>query len=246
MYGKLYLEVPYSEKGLAKGLGAQWDPAVKKWFYEGPVSNYVKFARWIAGERELTIIAHECIYIVEGMQTCFRCGKPTRVIGLGIGEHTRLYRNEDGSFESETIEDLVGYEPLFLSWVDDEKDIPPALLRYIKRMYNVRTGFSKTAGECFANHCDHCGVIQGNWYLFGEDSPLTAFIPDGPELRAKLSKLKIYCIGIDEDLILNWNFGIGDNDELYLKYGSTKELILPPSDDEYIAYVDMYRQQSDE
>lgn len=241
MHGKLYLEVPYAEKALTKSLGAQWDPMLKKWFYQGPVSDYVKFARWIAGNRELTIIAHEYIYIVEGTQTCFRCGKPTRVIGLGIGEHTRIYCNDDGSFESETIEDLVGYEPLFLSWVDDEKDIPPALLRYIKERYNVRTGFSKTAGECFANHCDHCGVIQGNWYLFEEDSPLTAFIPDGPELREKLSRLKIYSIGIDENLVLDWNFGMGDHDELYFKYCPTKELILPPSDDEYITYADMYK-----
>ncbi len=26
MHGKLYLEVPYAEKELAKSLGAQWDP----------------------------------------------------------------------------------------------------------------------------------------------------------------------------------------------------------------------------
>ena len=61
-------------------------------------------------------------------------------------------------------------------------------------------------------------------------------------LHEKLSKLKIYSIGIDENLVLDWNFGMGDNDELYLKYCSAKELILPPSDDEYITYADMYRQ----
>ena len=85
-------------------------------------------------------------------------------------------------------------------------------------------------------------MIQGNWYLFEEDSPLTTFIPDGSELREKLSKLKIYSIGIDENLVLDWNFGMGDNGELYLKYCPTKELILPPSDDEYITYADMYKQ----
>lgn len=242
MHGKLYLEVPYSEKEMAKNLGAQWDPVQKKWFYEGPVKNYVKFARWIAGERELTIIAHEYIYIIEGTQTCFRCRKQTRVVGLGIGEHTRLYRNDNGSFESETVEDFVGYEPLFLSWVDEEKDIPPALLRYLKQKYCVHTGFSKTAGVCFANHCEHCGVIQGNWYLFEEDSPLTLFIPDGPALREKLSKLKIFSIGIDENLVLDWNFGFGDNDDLYLKCCSIEELVLPPSHDEYINYSDMYKE----
>ncbi len=242
MHGKLYLEVPYAEKELVKHLGAQWDPQMKKWYFQGDVRDYVKFARWIAGNRELTTIAHEYIYIVEGTQTCFRCGQPTRVIGLGIGEHTRLFRNDDGSYDSETVEDLVGYEPLFLSWVDDESQIPPALLRYMTQKYNVHTGFSKTAGKCFANHCDHCGVIQGNWYLFDEDSPLTLFTPDGQALRDKLSQLKLYSIGIDENLVLDWNFGYGDNDGLYMKCCVKEDLILPPSEDEYITYADMYRE----
>lgn len=240
MHGKLYLNVPYAEKEAAKQLGARWDPAMKKWFFQGPVREYVKFARWITEGREITTIAHEYVFIVEGVQTCFRCGKTTRVVGLGIGEHTRLYDNEDGTFDSETVEDLMGYEPLFLAWVDREEDIPPALLRYLKEHYCVKTGFSRTAGKCFANHCEHCGVIQGNWHLFEEDSPLTLYIPDGPELREKLRKLKIYSIGIDENLVLDWNFGYGDNDGLYLKYAKMEELILPPSEDEYISYQDMY------
>lgn len=242
MHGKIYLDVPFSEKESAKALGARWDVSLKKWYFEGPVRDYVKFARWIAGDRELTAIAHENIYIVEGEQNCFRCGAPTRVVGLGIGEHTELYCGEDGEYESETVENLVGYEPLFLSWVDSEKDVPPALLRYLKKTYSVRTGYSKTAGQCFANHCDHCGVIQGNWYLFEEDSPLTAFIPDGPELREKLGRLRVYSIGIDEDMVLDWNFGIGDNDGLYFKYCRVEELDLSPDGSGYISYADMYRE----
>lgn len=45
MQGKLYLEVPYAEKALAKSLDVQWDSMLKKWFYQGSVSDYVKFAR---------------------------------------------------------------------------------------------------------------------------------------------------------------------------------------------------------
>ena len=29
--GKIYLNVPYSEKDQAKELGARWDPDIKKW-----------------------------------------------------------------------------------------------------------------------------------------------------------------------------------------------------------------------
>lgn len=241
MYGKVYLEVPYAEKEHAKRLGARWDPALKKWYYEGPVSNYVQFARWIAGNREETILAHEFLYLVEGKTACCRCGRPTRVIGLGIGEHTRLYRNDGGGFIEETVEDEEGYEPLFLSWVDEETQIPPALLRYLKRHYPVRMDVSKTAGRCFANHCEHCGALQGNWGLFfEEDSPLTALMPDGPALRAKLAKLKIYSIGIEDSLVLDWSFGMGDQDEHYLRYCPVEPLLLPPSTDEYHSYADLY------
>ena len=242
MCGKIYLNVPFAEKDAAKKLGARWDASLKKWYYKGEVSNYVKFARWITEGREQTAIAHEHIYIVEGTRKCFRCGKKTKIIGLGIGEHTVLYEDEDGSFVSETEEDLVGYEPLHLAWAYDESDVPPALLRYIKQKYNVHMGFSRIAGECFANHCDHCGVIQGNWELFHEDSPLTVYIPDGFALRRKLKQLKIYSIGIDENLVLDWEFGYGDNDGVYFKHCKVEELILPPSEDEYISYADMYKE----
>lgn len=240
MNGKLYLDVPYVEKDAVKNLGAKWDPSLKKWYYKGPVENYIKFAKWIAGDQEETIIAHEYVYLLETDQNCFRCGNPTRVVGLGIGEHTYLYR-EDGRFEMETVENRISFEPLFLAWVESENDIPPALLEYMKKNYHVRTGISQKAGPCFANYCEHCGVIQGNWHLFCEDSPLSPMILDGPELRERLRKVKIYSIGIDEDLVLDWSFGFGSNNDLYFKYCPIEELILPPSKDEFISYADLYR-----
>lgn len=32
MYGKIYLNVPFAEKDLAKKLGAKWDGSLKKWY----------------------------------------------------------------------------------------------------------------------------------------------------------------------------------------------------------------------
>lgn len=242
MCGKIYLNVPFAEKDMAKKLGAKWDAALKKWYYEGEVANYVKFARWILDGRDQATIAHEYIYVVEGTRKCFRCGKKTTVIGLGIGEHTVLYEDENGTVLCETEEDLVGYEPLHLAWAYDEDEIPPALLRWIKQNYPVQTGYSRIAGKCFANHCAHCGVIQGNWELFHEDSPLTAEGTDGFALRRKLKQLKIYQIGIDENLVLDWEIGYGDQDGMYLHYSKVQELILPPSEDAYISYADLYRE----
>jgi len=242
MTGKIYMSVPYAEKDTAKAMGAKWDAKLKKWYYHGPIEDYIKFAKWIADGREHTIIAYEHVYVVEGMRQCYKCRKHTRVIGLGIGEHIGLVQHEDDSFEMEIMEDYEEYEPLHLAWVDSEDDIPPALLRYLMANYNVKTGYSGIAGKCFANHCDNCGVIQGNWHLFNEDSPLTAFIHDGPELGQRLSQLKIYSVGIDENLVLDWEFGYGSNDELYFKYNKPEELALTPShqEDGYISYEEMY------
>merc|ERR1712032_703491 len=47
-----YLEVPFKEKDVAKGLGAKWDPQCKKWFVP-PGANVVAFAKWaLAGTCE--------------------------------------------------------------------------------------------------------------------------------------------------------------------------------------------------
>jgi hypothetical protein len=160
MHGKIFMNVPYEEKDELKSLGAKWNPTLKQWYYKGPVSDYIQFAKWISEGRELTIIACEDIFVLEGVKACFKCEKPTRVIGLGINEHVRLFQREDGSYEIDVIENYIGWEPLHVGWVDDEKDIPPALLQYLLEKYNVRKGYSKTAGNCFANHCDSCNVIQ--------------------------------------------------------------------------------------
>ena len=85
-------------------------------------------------------------------------------------------------------------EEVHLAWTDREEEIPPKLLRYLKKNYSVKTGYSKTAGTCFANHCDCCGAIQGNWFLFGEpDSPLSSDAY-GTELIIRMEQLKIKAI----------------------------------------------------
>lgn len=56
--------------------------------------------------------------------------------------------------------------------------------------------------ECFANHCDCCGALQGNWFLFGEpDSPLSSCV-EGNELIERMNKLKMF-----EELILSTEQG---------------------------------------
>lgn len=239
----LYLNVPYAQKDEAKALGAKWDPKVKKWYTDAMPEEYGRFAKWILQETDEAIIATEYVFIVESTQRCWKCGEETRVVGLGIGEFVHVYEDEDG-VHCERVEDLIDPgEELHLAWSDAEEEIPPKLLRYLKNHYSVKTGYSKTLGRsCFANHCDCCGALQGNWFLFQEpDSPLCPDV-EGEELAARMEKVKIWSIPIDDDLQLNWEVGFGSNDWAYFRYGNYQELILSEDpENDYISYEELYR-----
>lgn len=239
---KLYLNVPYAEKDTAKALGAKWNARVKKWYFDGERSDYAKFSEWILRDTDDAVIATDYIYIIEGVQRCWKCGRLTRVIGLGIGEFVHIYGETDDP-QYEFWEDYADEdEELHLAWADREEDIPPKLLNYLKQNYSVKTGYSKTiGGKCFANHCDCCGALQGNWFLFSEpDSPLSS-CAEGQELEDRMSRLKIKGIPIEDDLLLNWNIGFSSNDSAYLKYGQFEELVLSTDlENEYVTYEELY------
>ncbi len=235
---KLYLNVPYAEKDEAKALGAKWNNKIKKWYIDTRFENYIKFAKWILKETDEAVIATEYIYIIEGEQKCWRCHQKTKVIGLGIADYTFIYGEPDEAQYEINIDDDI----LHLAWTYNERDIPPKLLKYLKDHYSVKTGYSKTIeAECFANHCDCCGALQGNYFLFDEPtSPLSSDI-NGKNLINRMSKLKIYGIPIDDDLQLNWDLSFGDNDYAYFEYGHFEELILSSNPSDYwITYEELY------
>ena len=240
---KLYLNVPYAEKDTAKALGAKWNARAKKWYFNGERSDYAKFSEWILRDTDDAVIATDYIYIIEGVQRCWKCGRLTRVIGLGIGEFVHIYGETDDP-QYEFWEDYADEdEELHLAWADREEDIPPKLLNYLKQNYSVKTGYSKTiGGKCFANHCDCCGALQGNWFLFSEpDSPLSTYA-EGQELEDRMSRLKIKGIPIEDDLMLNWDIEFSSNDSAYLKYGQFEELVLSTDpENEYITYEELYK-----
>lgn len=233
----LFLNVPYAEKKAAKALGAKWNSNAKKWYTDEYMDKYVKYAKWILKDTDEAIIAFEYIYIIEGEQRCWRCHKKTKVIGLGISDYINIY----GEPDKPQFEESDGSE-LHLAWVDEEDDIPPKLLKYIKEKYSVKTGYSNTLEtECFANHCDCCGALQGNYFLFDEStSPLSSDC-EGKRLINRMNKLKVYGIPIDDDLQLNWNLEFCDNDYAYFEYSQFEELILSTEPgNEYISYEELY------
>lgn len=239
---RLYLNVPYKEKDEAKSLGAKWNAKVKRWYIDKEPAEYIKFSKWILRDTDDAMIATEYIYVIEGKQSCWKCGRSTKVIGLGIGEFIHIF----GDIEEPQYEFVEDYEDtgeeLHLAWATSEDDIPPKLLKYLKENYSVKTGYSKTiGGKCFANHCDCCGALQGNWFLFDEpDSPLSSCV-GGDELMERMGKLKIKGIPIDDNLQLDWNVGFCSNDDAYFKYGQYEELILTDdSENEYISFEELY------
>lgn len=236
----LYLNVPYAEKDEAKKFGAKWNPKLKKWYiqiYLDEPEKYLDFSKWLLKDNDENIIATQYIYIIEGQQSCWKCKHPTRVIGLGVSDIIQIY----GEVDEPHIE--FDEDELHLAWVDHENDIPPKLLQYLKSTYSVKTSYSKTLGEkCFANHCDCCGALQGNWFLFDEpDSPLSSCV-NGNELIERMGRLKIKYIPIDPALQLNWNVAFCSNDYAYFEYAPQEELILADDpNDEYISYEELYK-----
>ena len=65
---------------------------------------------------------------------------------------------------------------------------------------------------------------------------------EGEELAARMEKVKIWSIPIDDDLQLNWEVGFGSNDWAYFRYGNYQELILSEDpENDYISYEELYR-----
>ncbi len=238
----LFLDVPYAEKDEAKALGARWNAKAKKWYTNVPREEYGKFAKWILRDTDDAIIAAKYIFIVEGQHPCWKCGKSTRVIGLGISEAVHIFNCKEGV----QFELLANYfdqgEELHLAWTEHEENIPPKLRKYLMETYSVRTGYSKTLKrKCFANHCDHCGALQGNWFLFDEpDSPLKLMAYD-QELIEQADKLKISRIPIADDLQINWNICFGSTDYAYVKYVKSENLVLSSDpENECVSYEELY------
>lgn len=200
----LYLDVPFAEKDEAKALGAWWDADKKKWYVRDK-RDYHKFQKWIlsADEDECTIICDH-FYLVEGLHTCFKCKKQTRVIGFGIENSIGLY--DQDAYDSAEPEYLQGEIHISASL----EPLPDNLLAFLKNEYNYYYGFSKfTNSNYFGNHCNHCGVLQGNFFLFSEvDSP---FFIDGADTA---EGLKLYKIALPHDIKAFTEIGYGSGDHL--------------------------------
>ena len=168
-------------------------------------------------------------------------------MGLGVGEFEHVFGGADDPHYEYIDECLNPGIEFHLAWAEKESDIPPMLLDYLESHYSLSTSYSKSVGrKYFANHCDHCGTIQGNWFLFmSPQSPLSS-LAEKSRLIDRMSALKIKCIPICDNLILNWRVILSPNDYAYLTYGSGESLVFstnPKTD--YVSYKELYKRQHD-
>ncbi len=205
----LYIEVPSEENDQAQQKGAIWDEREKMWFVQSR-DEYSKFVKWINGN----IIALDEIFIIEGVQKCFRCKESTPVIAFGFEKYYTVYANK------EKDEVVYSYDNVLISEAPD--NTPPHLKNILHDNFNFYLDLSKTIKEIYiCNHCKYCSVIQGNHYLFYEDE--SPFFIDGIE-QAK--KLIIHRIKIRNDIPLfvnneTLNNSIDKRFKQYLHYADT-------------------------
>lgn len=252
MYDRIYLNVPYVQKEEAKALGAKWDGDVKKWYYEGDVKNFPKFGKWLFDKYndEGAVIVYDCITIIEAPRICHRCKKETRVVGFGVGmaswiEYDCEDEDKEGTYVITDPEEILnGHDQMYIAWTDDESKVPPLILKYLKEHYNIKTGYSKIAGKCFANHCDHCGALQGNNYVYEEvDCPFSTGKDNFKEMRQRVQRMKFYNVYLDTPLVLPWYVkGSGYVPWAYEYFGRGRfvDLGFEGCDDMYITYKEMY------
>lgn len=209
----LILNVSYGEKDEAKALGAKWNPEIKKWYVRNK-EDYYKFVRWIKPYGNMVIIDE--LYLVEGIQKCFRCGKETRVIGFGVDKHLSIL--DCGEDTVSILEEGINQDDIHI--VGPINPIPEPLMKYIQKKYNYKSRYSKTTKSSnICNCCEHCDVLQGDFFLFSEvDSPFFIWSPED------VKKLKIYKIKLENDLIVNATDGWADFDEMFKKYGNIVSL----------------------
>lgn len=67
---RLYIEVPYAEKDLAKSKGALWDEKVKKWYFL-PVDDAMKFSRWFTSAKTVPS-KQEMITLADFLKTNYK------------------------------------------------------------------------------------------------------------------------------------------------------------------------------
>lgn len=106
---------------------------------------------------------------------CWKCGQTTPMAAIWVPSYTEIDHEED---EHEAFADaaLLHYVSALTAPVGQQVARLAPWLRYAR---------TETYGATYlANHCEQCGALQGDWFVFGVDGP---FFPQRP---AEIEKIR--------------------------------------------------------
>lgn len=180
----LILNVPFEEKDEAKALGARWDVKRKVWYVPN-VEDFHKFEKWMG---EGNVLVTDYFYIMISTKKCFRCHKDTLVIGFAFDKFYE-FDEEKGRFFF--VNEFTWMSSLKNSYHKEAE-------KYLLEKYNYKLNYSKFVNDSYYSvTCQHCGVIQGEHFLFDSDeSSVAPFegVDDEVSKKIILMKVKIpYC-----------------------------------------------------
>lgn len=167
---RIDLNVPFAEKDDAKRLGAKWDGERKVWYVPDGVARDA-FERWLPDDPDFTVRADR-YFIARSRTYCWKCSEPTAVYGFVLDEDHEILEPDE---EDETSD--VWYRPDQPTIVHYVHELAPQVAERVKAMTrHYRPDFSKTTESTYwMNHCEACGMKQGDFQLFCE--PGGAFCP---------------------------------------------------------------------
>jgi hypothetical protein len=124
-------------------------------------------------EAEADLIAPRfAVLIAEGR--CWKCSEATSMAGIWVPSYTSL-DHEHGEHDTEVDAALLRYVTGLKFEVREQVVRIAPWLRYAHT--------DGAATTYLANHCEHCDVVQGDWFVFGVDGP---FFPQTEEETSRV------------------------------------------------------------
>lgn len=98
--------------------------------------------------------------LLQAPMSCWKCGSPTLVTAIWVPRLTEF--DEEGELD---VADAA-----VLQYVESLDPAVEAVVAQVAPL--MRIGSSQTAGVSYwANHCSHCGVLQGDHFVMGVNGP---------------------------------------------------------------------------
>lgn len=177
---RLDLQVAFTDKEQVKQLGARWDSEKKIWFIPDGVDTTL-FQKWLPKKLDINIRSPS-YFIIQSFSTCWVCGRVISVFAflLPAGHETIEFDEDEIDTEQAALNDskssmwVTSLEPTIIHYVSYIPSVVAARMQKLTLHYRIN--FSKTTQSWYwMNHCEYCGMKQGDFEMFSE--PEGAFFP---------------------------------------------------------------------